>query len=229
MVDNGSKLAGNCVGLVKTGKHPSPMELTEYVCRTDAHSAGRSQTYPDLVFASHASSAPLEAIEDFWTYYEPIRQGMPKVLPLFYLIPETVQANIRQLLQNCSADVLAVIAFVDETLESNDRNMIKKLKSAFGLGEVTFDDDFASAIAWPIQQWQDITSAWGINKAATSDFYDVSTRSLRGGTRREMDGVVEVAFQLATTVLRIHESEDSQQHCAALRSFRRLGPGIRLQ
>jgi hypothetical protein len=61
---------------------------------------------------------------DFWQYFEPIRQNMP---------------------QNCSADVQAVIAHVDEVFTGNDTDAIQELKELFGLGGVSHLDDAAGA------------------------------------------------------------------------------------
>ena len=50
--------------------------------------------------------------------------------------------------QNCSADIQAVIAHVDETLESGSEAEIQSLKDTFGLGNVTHNLDFAWARAY---------------------------------------------------------------------------------
>ena len=44
--------------------------------------------------------------------------------------------------QNCSADVEAAIAYVDEVMGSGNATAIQALKETFGLGELTHDDDF---------------------------------------------------------------------------------------
>jgi len=53
---------------------------------------------------------------DFWGYFEPIRQNMPK---------------------NCSPDVQLVIAHIDQVLESGDQTQITNLMASFGLGNLT--------------------------------------------------------------------------------------------
>ena len=63
-------------------------------------------------------------ISDYWRYFEPIRQNMP---------------------QNCSADVQAVIAHVDEVFTSNNTDAIQKIKDTFGLGELSHLDDVAGS------------------------------------------------------------------------------------
>ncbi|EJF57333.1 hypothetical protein DICSQDRAFT_69770 [Dichomitus squalens LYAD-421 SS1] len=79
---------------------------------------------PGVFTAGYASSAVVQAISDFWGYFEPIRQYMPA---------------------NCSADVEAVIAHVDSVIQSNDTAAITALKMTFGLQGLAHNDDFAAA------------------------------------------------------------------------------------
>ena len=46
---------------------------------------------------------------------------------------------------NCSADVQAVIAHVDEVLSGQNTTAISQLKDLFGLSGLSHSDDFASA------------------------------------------------------------------------------------
>ncbi len=77
---------------------------------------------PGTFWAYHASSAVVEAVGDFWQYFEPVRQGLPA---------------------NCSADVQLVVAHVDEVLTTGTPAEIQALKAKFGLGGITHNDDFA--------------------------------------------------------------------------------------
>lgn len=61
---------------------------------------------------------------DYYGYFTPIREYMP---------------------QNCSSDVEAVIAYLDQIYAANDTDAIQTLKETFGLGELSHVDDFASA------------------------------------------------------------------------------------
>ncbi|KAI9056848.1 peptidase S28 [Trametes sanguinea] len=79
------------------------------------------QNKPGLFYAGWASSAVVQAIADYWRYFEPIVQYMP---------------------QNCSTDMQAVIAYVDETIVSGDASKIKALKETFGLGVTEFIGDW---------------------------------------------------------------------------------------
>ena len=85
---------------------------------------------PGIFWAGYASSGVVEALDDYWAYFEPIRQYMPK---------------------NCSADVEAVIAHVDKVFMSGDDTAITALKSNWGMGSVKHLDDVAGALRCVIQ------------------------------------------------------------------------------
>lgn len=61
---------------------------------------------------------------DFSRYFDPIREHMPA---------------------NCSADVQAVIAHVDEVFSGNNKTATSELKGLFGLGDLSYPDDVAGA------------------------------------------------------------------------------------
>lgn len=61
---------------------------------------------------------------DFWQYFEPIRQSMPK---------------------NCSSDVQAVISHIDKVFTFGPKSEITKIKATFGLQNLTHLDDVAGA------------------------------------------------------------------------------------
>ncbi|KAI0628443.1 peptidase S28 [Trametes polyzona] len=88
---------------------------------------------PDVFYAGYASSAVVQAIVDFWGYFEPIRQAMPA---------------------NCSADIEAVISHVDSVLSTNDSAQITALKTTFGLQGLSHNDDFAAALQENLLAWQ---------------------------------------------------------------------------
>ncbi|KAF8180113.1 serine carboxypeptidase S28-domain-containing protein [Pholiota molesta] len=90
---------------------------------------------PNLFAAGYASSAVVEAILDFWQYFEPIRQNMPK---------------------NCSADIQAVIAHVDQTLSGRNATAIQAIKDNWGLGVMTHLDDVAGALRNNLWDWQSL-------------------------------------------------------------------------
>ncbi|KAJ3735180.1 peptidase S28 [Lentinula guzmanii] len=104
---------------------------------------------PDVFWAGYASSAVVEAILDYWGYFEPIRQFMPA---------------------NCSADVEAVIAHVDEVFSGNDTTAIQVLKDNWGLGEMTHLDDVAG-FRNNLWDWQSLSPTSGPG-ATFFDFCD---------------------------------------------------------
>ncbi|KAE9409902.1 hypothetical protein BT96DRAFT_460529 [Gymnopus androsaceus JB14] len=95
---------------------------------------------PDVFWAGYASSAVVEAIMDYWGYFVPIRDFMPA---------------------NCSADVEAVIAHVDQVFTSNDTTAIQVVKDNWGLGEMTHLDDVAGSLRNNLFDWQSLSPDTG--------------------------------------------------------------------
>ncbi|KAI0771704.1 peptidase S28 [Trametes elegans] len=106
---------------------------------------------PGLSCAGYASSAVVQAIADFRAYYQPIRETMPN---------------------NCSADVQALFAHVDDGLSSGDPASIHTLKENFGVGDLQHIDDFAAERTsscsrcptytfLPVTSWQDLQPVTG--------------------------------------------------------------------
>ncbi|RUS20378.1 peptidase S28 [Endogone sp. FLAS-F59071] len=100
-----------------------------------ALSAWIKHKYPDLVFASIASSAPVQAKYYFWEYFEPIRQGAPA---------------------HCRDSIINTVKHVDDILFSHNKRKIQQLKAQFGMPNVTHNDDFAANLIGPVWQWQEI-------------------------------------------------------------------------
>ncbi|KAH8895932.1 endoprotease endo-Pro [Thozetella sp. PMI_491] len=88
---------------------------------------------PGTFWATHASSAVVEAIGNFWQYFEPVRQGMP---------------------QNCSADVSRVVDHVDSVMRTGSDAEKQALKTRFGFGGLDHDDDFGSTLQNGLWAWQ---------------------------------------------------------------------------
>ncbi|KAI0638520.1 peptidase S28 [Trametes polyzona] len=91
---------------------------------------------PNLFQAAYASSAVVESIVDYWGYFEPIRQYMP---------------------QNCSADVQAVIAHIDQVFTSGNRREIDHIKALFNMSALTHLDDVAGALRNNLWDWQSLS------------------------------------------------------------------------
>ncbi|KAL8826238.1 MAG: hypothetical protein Q9170_007477 [Blastenia crenularia] len=79
-----------------------------------------------------SSSGVTEAIWDFWRYYEPVREYGPPA---------------------CIATQTKLINVAD-TILLNNTKYTAQLKSAFGLSGITYDDDFAQVLSYPIGGWQ---------------------------------------------------------------------------
>ncbi|KAJ7596440.1 serine carboxypeptidase S28-domain-containing protein [Mycena floridula] len=97
---------------------------------------------PGVFWAGYASSAVVEAIVDYWAYFEPIREHMPS---------------------NCSADVEKVIAHVDKVFSGKNTTAIQALKETFGLGSMTHLDDVAGALRNNLWDWQSLSPSVGPN------------------------------------------------------------------
>ncbi|KAK7062128.1 peptidase S28 [Favolaschia claudopus] len=95
---------------------------------------------PGLFAAGYASSAVVEAILDFWQYFEPERLTMPA---------------------NCSVDVERVIAHIDEVFTGSNQTAIQAIKESFGLGDLTHLDDVAGALRNNLWDWQGLTLSGG--------------------------------------------------------------------
>lgn len=88
---------------------------------------------PGTIWAYHASSAPVQSISDYWGYFVPVQEGMPK---------------------NCSKDVNLVIEHMDNVLTTGTAKEIHDLKAMFGLESVEHNDDFMGALEWAPWLWQ---------------------------------------------------------------------------
>ncbi|KAF9881706.1 hypothetical protein CkaCkLH20_00852 [Colletotrichum karsti] len=109
-----------------------------------ALAAWQSVITPGVFAAHHASSAVVQAIEDFWQFFTPIEQALPR---------------------NCSADVKLVVKKVDSILDKGDKKKIAAMKNDFGLASLDDDGDFAKILYQPIIAWAD-------NRTAVFEFCD---------------------------------------------------------
>lgn len=78
---------------------------------------------PGTYWAYHASSAPVEAVYDYWSYFLPIQTGMP---------------------QNCSRNFERIVELVDGVITKGDADEIAELQKSFGLQELAHAEDFAA-------------------------------------------------------------------------------------
>lgn len=98
-----------------------------------ALAAWTQQLDPGTYWAYHASSAVVQAIYDFDEYFHPIEEALPR---------------------NCSSDVKAVIAYVDDILSNGSEQEVTDLKALFGLSFLSHHDDFAEQLTTPVWKWQ---------------------------------------------------------------------------
>ncbi|KDQ18128.1 hypothetical protein BOTBODRAFT_104912 [Botryobasidium botryosum FD-172 SS1] len=96
---------------------------------------------PGIFWAGHASSAIIESVNDFWHYWEPIKQYMP---------------------QNCSADVQQVIGHVDQVFTSGSTDEIDTLGALFDMSNATHLDDIVHALTTPLTTWQQLSPSWPV-------------------------------------------------------------------
>jgi hypothetical protein len=90
-----------------------------------ALTAWTASVAPGTFYAYTATSAVVQIIDDFYDYFSPVIEGIPK---------------------NCSTDLEGVINYIDNVLETGSATQVAHLKNMFGLGGVEHNDDFASAI-----------------------------------------------------------------------------------
>jgi len=90
--------------------------------------------YPDVFWGTISSSGVVEAIYDYWEYFEPIR----------------VYAN-----QACVSYTQKITHVVDNILIGlHNPATTAELKGVFGLPNVTYDNDFAAVVGYGIDDWQ---------------------------------------------------------------------------
>ncbi|KAI1643959.1 peptidase S28 [Daldinia loculata] len=123
---------------------------------------------PGTFWATHSSSGPVEAIFDYWQYFYPIQQGMPK---------------------NCSEDYAAIIDHVDKVFTNGSQKDTAGLKQLFGLQDLVHLDDVAAAISSPIWAWQSIQFTSGYSQFyqmcdAIEGFFPNSTAPLNSSSPR---------------------------------------------
>ncbi|KAF9806909.1 hypothetical protein IEO21_08476 [Rhodonia placenta] len=88
-----------------------------------------------LVGGSYAGAlTSYTLLKNFWQYFDIPRQYMP---------------------QNCSADVQAVIAYIDETFVNGTTEEIDAIETTFGMN-LTHLDDFSYALTNPLAAWQNL-------------------------------------------------------------------------
>ncbi|KAJ3065649.1 Thymus-specific serine protease, partial [Rhizoclosmatium hyalinum] len=102
-----------------------------------ALSAWLRQQHPELIYAAHASSAPVNLVEDFWRFSYALDQGM------------TFQANNQFHNGNtCMKGWTRAVKAFDEYITANLKNpaALKSFKSKFWLSQLENTGDFATYV-----------------------------------------------------------------------------------
>ncbi|KAF2232140.1 peptidase S28 [Viridothelium virens] len=106
--------------------------------------------YPDVYFGAIGSSGVVEAIWDYWQYFQPIIDYGPS---------------------ECISNTQRLINVVDNILIGrNDTRLTNQLKRAFGLQNVTYNDDFANVLSSYVGAWQGRN--WDPAVDASESFYE---------------------------------------------------------
>lgn len=101
-----------------------------------ALSAWLASVEPGTLWAYHASSAPVQAVSDYWGYFIPVQEGM--------------NAKV----SNCSKDVSLVIDHMDDILMHGSDQEVHDLKAMFNMTGVEHNDDFMAALENGPWLWQ---------------------------------------------------------------------------
>ncbi|KAK6435243.1 hypothetical protein LTR95_008573 [Oleoguttula sp. CCFEE 5521] len=120
--------------------------------------------YPDIFWGTISSSGVTKAIYDYWEYYSPIAEYMPVAC-------STAQKTFTRMIDNIP-------------LGKNDTSLTHSLKAAFGLPNVTHDDDFANVLSSGISAWQSLNWDPSLSSPSFPRFCDnlTSTSLLYPGT-----------------------------------------------
>jgi hypothetical protein len=121
-----------------------------------AQTAFTMKTYNDIFAGGIGSSATVQALLEYPTWYNPIMKFGPS---------------------DCISRLVSIIDKIDVLIGSGDETGIQKLKDIFGLGSLSSLGDFAMTIAYPIggpmnyptNTWQELN--WS-DRYGSSDFWD---------------------------------------------------------
>lgn len=90
--------------------------------------------YPDIFWGTISSSGVVKAIYDYWEYYAPVAEYMP---PACRVAQQTMTHIVDNIL-----------------IGKNESSLTLELKTAFGLENVTYNNDFANTLTIPLGYWQ---------------------------------------------------------------------------
>jgi pimeloyl-ACP methyl ester carboxylesterase len=137
------------------------------------------EKYPDTIYASYASSAPVQASVDQSFYFEPVWRGMQ-----------------RYGFGNCSRDIQAATRYIDGVFDSKDRAAADQLKIMFlGKGaEKNSHATFADALTTIFATWQSYgveSGNTGLRKLCDWIETGTNTSSTQGANQKKIPQSVQ--------------------------------------
>lgn len=170
--------------------------------------------YPDVYWGAISSSGVTKAIYDYWQYYDAIANYGPS---------------------KCIKAQQTLTHMVDNILiGKNNHDLTMTLKDAFGLGNITYDNDFANQLASGIGNFQSLNwdpevssdefynycaniSSTDVLYAATESKRKTATKLLRAGGYKPKDSLVNQLLNyigyINTTVVERCPSDSTQDEC----------------
>ncbi|KAK5655498.1 hypothetical protein OQA88_5769 [Cercophora sp. LCS_1] len=172
--------------------------------------------YPDVYWGAISSSGVTEAIYEYWEYFEAARLYAPK---------------------DCVVATQKLTHVVDNILIGQpDSEYVQRLKTLFGLGNLTRNDDFANTLSWGISKMQAMNWDPAVNSTKFGEYCNnISSSALlyptlaslepeaqeilaAGGYKHEVDKLTNrllnyVGYVNATAVSRCASRGQSQDKC----------------
>lgn len=112
--------------------------------------------YPDVYFGAISSSGVTEAIYDYWQYWEPIRQFGPS---------------------ECIELTQTFTHILDNLFQSSLPSLVKDYEALYGLQAISYANDFASVLSYPLGSWQSRNWDPAINDPSFFQYCDNITSS----------------------------------------------------
>ncbi|KAK8073220.1 hypothetical protein PG994_004119 [Apiospora phragmitis] len=119
---------------------------------------------PGTFWAYHGSSGPLQAIYDYWQYFQPIQDVSIPPHRRSLILKTKLLTSAQGMPKNCSSDYSTIIDHVDKTFTQGSDEDKRALKEMFAVEDLEMDNDAASAISSPIWAWQSIQFDSGYSK-----------------------------------------------------------------
>lgn len=119
--------------------------------------------YPGVFWGSISSSGVTKSIWDYWQYFNPIIQYGPQPC-----ISNT--QKLTHMVDNIITGNKTRPNMTEADAQGGDKALIQKLKSAFSLGSLAYNNDFANTLSLPTGDWQGLEWVKTINDTGFGDF-----------------------------------------------------------